>query len=120
MAIDNTTSARKGEGLQDYRADAEAARFSEREFREATDPKMVDLYNLYLRNPNAENQAYVFTEIAPRLGQRIAELVGFDASGHRLMIDRSGINHILNRHGPNGKADEACPVPMILRAWVML
>jgi hypothetical protein len=95
------------QGLQEYRADTRAARFSEREFKEATDPKMVELYNLYLHNPNATNQTHVVTEIAPRLGRRIAELTGIDASGHRLMIDRSGINHILNRHGPNGKADRS-------------
>ena len=77
------------------------------EYVNSADDGLLDFAKTYEENPNAKFGRYTISPVSQRQAEDISKILGIDVSGYRNAINKSGVNHILKRHGANGEADHS-------------
>lgn len=75
------------------------------EYQNAVDPNLVSYIEQIKENPGKKIGRYTLKTVSDRAAADIKSLTGVDVSGSKMQIEGKTINHILKRHGKNGKAD---------------
>ena len=77
------------------------------EYVNSADDGLLDFAKTYEENPNAKFGRYTISPVSQRQAADISKILGIEVSGYRNAINKSGVNHILKRHGANGEADHS-------------
>lgn len=77
------------------------------EYVDAVDDGLLDFAERYAEDPNAQFGRYTISKVSQRQADEISGILGIDVSGYQNAINKSGVNHILKRHGANGEADQS-------------
>ena len=77
------------------------------EYQNAVDPNLVNYIKNVQKNPDGSYLNFEVKPVSPREVSDIKGLTGIDITGYRHNIKPSAIEHIIKRHGKNGKADHS-------------
>ncbi|MBP3649109.1 MAG: hypothetical protein J6K73_04945 [Clostridia bacterium] len=77
------------------------------EYADATDKRLLEAVSLYASNKYAPNKRLKICDVNQRMAEDVRRLLGIDVQGYTVNIDRSGLNHILKRHGKKGEHDHS-------------
>lgn len=76
------------------------------EYEKAIDYRLLDFINSQIDNPN-KKATYVIGKPTSKHIDDIIKLINIDVSEYKIVIDGYQLNHIIKRHGINGKADHS-------------
>lgn len=76
------------------------------EYENAVDNDLLNFINNHISNPNLE-AVKVIARPTKRHISDVRKLLGVDVSDYNIVIDGKHVSHIINRHGPKGKADHS-------------
>lgn len=77
------------------------------EYQNAVDPNLVSYIENVRKNPESRYLNFEVKPVSARETADIKKLTGIDVTGYRHNIKPSAIEHIIKRHGENGKADHS-------------
>lgn len=77
------------------------------EYADAIDKRLLEAVSLYASNKYAPNKRLKICDVNQRMAEDVRRLLGIDVQGYTVNIDRSGLNHILKRHGKKGEHDHS-------------
>lgn len=77
------------------------------EYQAAVDEELVNYVEKVKANPGAKNGRYTLKNVSDRAAADIKKLTGVDVAGNKTQIEGRIVEHILKRHGENGKADHS-------------
>ncbi len=77
------------------------------EYQNAVDDNLVNYIETVRDNPNAKIGRYTLKPVSAQAAAKIKELTGIEVSGNKTQIEPRIIEHIINRHGKNGKANKS-------------
>ena len=77
------------------------------EYKNSTDDRIRDAFQKYLDNPQASFSRYKISDVSDRQAQDAARLLGGNYSEYTNNINKNGILHTLEEHGPNGRKNNS-------------
>ena len=77
-----------------------------REYQNATDTGLVDFVQRAAQNPGG-TERYILNPVSNRAAADIKNITGVDTAGNQTVLEQRMAEHILRRHGEDGKADSA-------------
>ena len=77
------------------------------EYADAIDKRLLEAVSLYASNKYAPNKRLKICDVNQSMVEDVRRLLGIDVQGYTVNIDRSGLNHILKRHGKKGEHDHS-------------
>lgn len=77
------------------------------EYQAAVDVELVNYVEKVKVSPGANNGRYTLKNVSDRAAEDIRKLTGVDVTGNKTQIEGRIVEHILKRHGENGKADHS-------------
>ena len=83
----------------------------DKEYLSATNNKIVEFIQAVKNKTAWKGQKIVTGTVNDRLGAEIKSLTGIDLSGKEHRMNTNAVEHILRRHGENGKADHSMQDP---------
>ncbi|MCR4963624.1 MAG: hypothetical protein K6B40_07085 [Firmicutes bacterium] len=75
------------------------------DYKAAVDVQLKGLVEEYYANPRKPFSRHTISEVDERQASDAGRLLGGDFFGYKNAINSNGINHIINKHGPNGQTD---------------
>ncbi len=76
-------------------------------YQDSTDEVLKEAFESHLNNPRHSFSRYNIGTVSERQAEDAAQILGGNYAGYRNAINSNAINHVLNDHGPNGKADHS-------------
>lgn len=76
-------------------------------YQDSVDKDLVDYVQLVKENPGKKLPRYPLNPVDDRAANDIQRLTGIDVRGNKTEIEPRAIEHILKRHGENGKANSS-------------
>lgn len=77
------------------------------EYQNAVDENLVEYVQAVKDNPGRRMPRYPLKDVSDRAAAEIQRLTGVDVSGNKTLIEARTVEHILKRHGENGKANQS-------------
>lgn len=77
------------------------------EYKGSVDDSIKEAFEKYLANPDAPFDRYKISDVTTRQAEDASRLLGGDYSGYTNNINKNGITHILEEHGPNGTVNHS-------------
>lgn len=77
------------------------------EYKAAVDENLVNYIETVKNNPGAKLGRYALKPVSDRAASDIKALTGVDVSGNKTAIEPRTVEHILRRHGENGRANNS-------------
>lgn len=77
------------------------------EYKNSTDNNLLDAFNTYYENRQAPFSRHKISNVSQRQAADASRILGGDYSGFTNNINKNGINHIIDEHGPQGRVDHS-------------
>lgn len=78
-----------------------------KEYRQSINPELKEAAEQRLHNPSSDFKRITISKVSDRQAGDATRLLGGAYSGYVNAINSNGIQHTINRHGPNGVADHS-------------
>ena len=76
-------------------------------YQNSVDDNLVEYIQTVKENPGQKMPRYPLKDVDARAAEDIKRLTGIDVSGNKTQIEARAVEHILKRHGENGKGDQS-------------
>ncbi len=76
-------------------------------YQGAVDENLKNLFESYLQNPKQGFSRHNISSVSEKQSADASRLLGGAYDGYTNAINSNGVKHIINEHGPNGKADQS-------------